>query len=241
MNTEFEYINVISRLLQKAYEVNRDVIPLLSEKFADNIMADGIIHIFGTGHSHMTALEMFTRAGGLGNIEAMLDPDVLLNYGTERGGEVERLPGLADIIAGNYSFKPGDILVVVSNSGRNAVPIEMAMRGKKDGLLVVAVTSKKESEKMTSRHPSGKKLYEIADIVLDNCAPDGDCCIRSQDLLIGPVSSMTSIMLVNTVATEAIKICQSRGFKPLVYQSQNVDNYDNTETYLHYKPRMRHL
>jgi uncharacterized phosphosugar-binding protein len=241
MNTEFAYMNKLTSILEEVYETNKDKIKDLAEKFAENIMEDRIIHTFGTGHSHMIGIELFARAGGLGNVDAMLDPDVLTSNGAVRSGALEKLPGVSDIVYDNYTAKAGDIMIVISNSGRNSMPIEMAMRAKKEGLFVVAVTSLKQSEKMISRHPSGKKLYEVADVVLDNCAPGGDGCLNINGYITGAVSSIASMFILNTITSEAIKIVTDKGFKPYIFQSQNVDGFNNDAIYAHYKGRVKHI
>ena len=125
----------------------------------------------------MIGIELFARAGGLGNVNALLDPDALTSNGAQRSCALEKLPGLADIIYDSYKIEKGDIMIVTSNSGRNAVPIEMAMRCKKEGVFCIAVTNLAQSQATTSRHPSGKKLYEFADCVLDTCVPSGDALL----------------------------------------------------------------
>ncbi|MBR0473377.1 MAG: SIS domain-containing protein [Erysipelotrichaceae bacterium] len=241
MNTEFEYMNTLTSILDEVYETNKDKIHELAEKFAENIMEDRMIHTFGTGHSHMIGIELFARAGGLGNVDALLDPDVLTSNGAQRSGALEKLPGVADIVYDNYNIQPGDIMIVISNSGRNSMPIEMAMRCKKEGVFVVAVTSLKQSEKMISRHPSGKRLFEVADVVLDNCAPSGDGCLNINGYITGAVSSIASMFMLNTITSEAIKIVTDKGFKPYIFQSQNVDGFDNDAIYEHYKGRAKHF
>ena len=241
MNTEFAYMNKLTSILDEVYETNKDKIKDLAEKFAENIMEDRIIHTFGTGHSHMIGIELFARAGGLGNVDAMLDPDVLTSNGAVRSGALEKLPGVSDIVYDNYTAKAGDIMIVISNSGRNSMPIEMAMRCKKEGVFVVAVTSLKQSEKMISRHPSGKKLYEVADVVLDNCSPGGDGCLNINGYITGAVSSIASMFILNTITSEAIKIVTDKGFKPYIFQSQNVDGFNNDAIYEHYRGRVKHL
>ncbi len=241
MKTEFEYVNTITAILEEVYETNREAVKMLAEKVAENIMEDRIIHTFGTGHSHMIGIELFARAGGLGNVDAMLDPDVLTSNGAVRSGALEKLPGLADIVADNYELKAGDIMIVISNSGRNAMPIEMAMRAKKEGLYVIAISSLKQSKQMTSRHHSGKKLYEVADICLDNCSPSGDGCLNINGYITGAVSSIASMFLLNTITSEAIKIVTDKGFKPYIFQSQNVDGFNNDAIYAHYKGRVKHI
>ena len=131
---EFEYMNKITEVLEKSYETNKDLIKDLAVKFAENIKTGHVIHTFGTGHSHMVGIELFARAGGLGNVDAMLDPDTLTAFGAQRSGAIEKLSGLADIIYDQYNIQKGDIMIITSNSGRNAVPIEMAMRCQKEGI-----------------------------------------------------------------------------------------------------------
>ena len=241
MNTEFEYMNRITEILQQVYETNKDSIKMLAEKFAENIMADKLIHTFGTGHSHMLGIELFARAGGLGNVDAMLDPDTLTDFGAVRSSLLEKTNGLSDIIYDNYKIEKGDIMIITSNSGRNPMPIEMAMRCKKEGIYVVAITSLKQSSAMTSRHPSGKRLFELADCVLDNCTPSGDGCLNINGYVTGAVSSIASMFLVNTITSEALKIVTAKGFKPYVFQSQNVDGFDNDAIYRHFEGRIKHF
>ena len=237
----FEYGDRILEVIQKAEETNKDTIKLLAEKFAENIENDKIIHTFGTGHSHMLGIELFARAGGLGNVDAMLDPDTLTSFGAGRSGAMEKTCGVSDVIYDSYPIEAGDIMIITSNSGRNAMPIEMAMRCQKEGVYVVAITNLEQSMNTTSRHPSGKKLYECADCVIDSCVPSGDATLDLDGIKTGPASSIVTMYLINTVVSEAIKIVLSHGKRPYVFQSQNVDGYDNDAIYQHYKGRVKHF
>ena len=189
----------------------------------------------------MLAMEMFSRAGGLANINPIFDPDALTIYGSRRSGEMERLSGLADVIYDNYNISKDDIMIISSNSGRNPLIVEMALRCRKEGVTVVGVTSIEESKKTTSRHESGKLLYELCNILLDNCSPGGDICVDVDGMETGPVSSVTTLVLMNTIVTEAVKIMNDAGFKPFLFQSQNKDGADNVGSYLHYYRRIRSL
>lgn len=240
MAYEFEYMNQIDSLLHTAAETNKEQIIKLSQMFAENIMNDKIIHTFGTGHSHMIGIELFGRAGGLGNVDAVLDPDVLTSNGAQRSGAIEKLSGIADIIYDNYRIEKGDIMIISSNSGRNALPIEMAMRCQKEGVYVVAVTSLQASKSSASRHASGKHLYECADMVIDNCVPAGDSLVTYGGIKTGPGSTIASVFLLDTIVCEAIKLLTEKGEKPPVFQSQNVDGFDNDYIYSHYCSRVKH-
>ncbi|MBE6108232.1 MAG: SIS domain-containing protein [Erysipelotrichaceae bacterium] len=236
---EFEYVNNLTKLMETAFEANKETIRELARKFADNIKDDKLIHTFGTGHSHMIGIELFGRAGGLGNVNALLDPDTLTSNGAQRSSALEKLPGLADIIYDSYKIEKGDIMIVISNSGRNAAPIEMAMRCQKEGVFCIAVTNLAQSQATTSRHPSGKKLYECADCILDTCVPTGDALLNIDGVKTGPGSSIISMFLLNTVVSEALRICAEEGIKAPVFQSQNVDGFDNDAIYKKYDGRVK--
>lgn len=170
---KFAYSEALLAVMKQAEEQNREMIEALSARFAETIMQDRIIHVFGTGHSHMIGVELFARAGGLGNINALLDPDTIPSFGAQRAGRMEQCSGVADAIFDSYRIEKGDLMVITSNSGRNAVPIEMAMRCQKEGIYTIAMTNVSQSKQAKSRHASGKKLYECADCVLDTCVPFG--------------------------------------------------------------------
>ena len=237
----YEYGDKIIECIKVAEEKNKDVIKLLAEKFAENIENDKVIHTFGTGHSHMLGIELFARAGGLGNVDAMLDPDTLTAFGAQRSGAMEKTSGVSDVIYDSYNIQPGDIMIITSNSGRNAMPIEMAMRCKKEGIYTIALTNLEQSKNQTSRHPSGKRLFECVDCVIDSCVPTADATLDLNGIKTGPASSIVTMFLVNTIVSEAIKIVQSHGKRPYVFQSQNVDGFDNNAIYEHFKGRVKHF
>lgn len=237
----YEYMHKAGLLFNKIYETDKEVICLLAEKFADAIQDKRIIHVFGTGHSHMIGIELFCRAGGLANVNAMLDPDAVSGFGARRSGALEKLHGLADIIYDQYQIQPGDIMIIISNSGRNAVPIEMAMRARKEGIYTVALTNYQQSKNTVSRHESGKRLFECVDLVLDNCAPEGDWLMQVNGIHTGPASTLSSVCILNTVMTEALKITADRGGNLPVFGSQNVDGVNNESLYETYGQRVKHF
>ena len=237
----FEYGDRIIEVIKTAEEKNKDTIKFLAEKFAENIENDRLIHTFGTGHSHILGIELFARAGGLGNVDAMLDPDALTSVGAQRSSAIERTCGVSDVIYDAYDIKPGDIMIITSNSGRNAMPVEMAMRCQKEGVYVVAITNLEQSKNAAPRHPSGKRLFECADCIVDSCVPTGDATMELDGIKTGPASSIVTMYLVNTIVTEAMKIVLSHGKRPYVFQSQNVDGFNNDAIYEHFKGRVKHF
>jgi len=234
-------MNKVSELMDSIYETQQPIIDDLAKRFADNIKNNRIIHLFGTGHSHMIGIELFCRAGGLGNVNAILDQDVLTSNGARRSGALEKVSGISDVIFNQYSIQAGDIMIITSNSGRNAMPIEMAMRAKKEGVYTVAMTNLKQSQKTTSRHPSGKRLFECVDCIIDSCVPEGDAMMTVGNVKTAPGSTVSGVVILNTIVNEALQILAKEGCELPVFQSQNVDGFNNDAIYAKYEDRVKHF
>ena len=127
----FKYLDEIKKLIDKLSTEQNEQLKRASEMVANVIANDGIIHTIGTGHSQMIAMEMFGRASNIANVNAIMDDLVLLASGARRSAEIEQVSGLAEILWNKYKFKNSDLIIIISNSGRNAIPIEMAMKAKK--------------------------------------------------------------------------------------------------------------
>ena len=237
----FEYQEKAIQQLNDIVLNQENAIMQAAEYVAACIINDHIIHTFGTGHSHMIGLELFVRAGGLANVNAMLDSMVLTSEGSRRSAEIERISGLSKIIYDQHNISQNDIMMIISNSGRNAMPVEMAMIAKEMGIKTIAITSIEQSKQYPSRNPSGKKLYEIADVVLDNRVPSGDGLLKIRGNLTGAASTLSGVFLVNLVATEAMKIADAKGIKLPIYHSQNIDGFSNDDLYEKYAGRIKHL
>ena len=190
-----------------------------AQAVATSIMNERDFMAFGSGHSELVAREAMWRAGGLGCAMTIVDPS---------GGDVERLEGAAALIFGHYVLRQGSTIIIISNSGINAVPIEAAQLSKKAGLTVVAITSLKHSQGTPSRHKSGKKLYELADIVIDTHTPRGDSAIQLENtnLKVGATSTLVGIFIMQTIIVEAAQAMQAKGYSPPVVISANVPEGD---------------
>ena len=237
----YKYHDALNSLFEKIISVNSQKINQASKLFSKSIMEDKIIHAFGTGHSHMIGLELFVRAGGLANVNTMLDSTTMTAEGAVRSSQIERIEGYSRVIWDQHIIEKGDIIVITSNSGRNSMPIEMAMLAKKKKIPVIAITSIEQSKKYPSRHSSKKKLFELADIVIDNCVPSGDGMFKIGGILTGAASTLSGIFIVNLIASEAIISVDKKGYKLPLYQSQNIDGYSNEELYEKYKGRVKHI
>ncbi len=236
-----KYYEEITKLIETIENKEYNNIVKVAKIFAQKIKEDKIIHFFGTGHSHMIGIEMFVRAGGLSNINAMLDDSITTAGGAQKGSWMEKVDGLADIIYDQYEIDKDDIMVITSNSGRNSVPVQMAMRAKKEGLIVIVITSYDHSKSCESRDKSGKKLYELADIVIDNCVPKGDALLTYGKVSSGPATTLSGTFIVNSILSETLENLYKDDIKLPIFVSQNSDNFNNDHIYEKYSKRIKHM
>jgi len=194
---------------------------------ADTLAADGLVHTFGTGHSHVLAEEAFFRAGGLVAVNPIRNHRLMMLEGAIASTHAEREHGFARLILELHEVSPGDVAIIISNSGRHAVPIEMALEMRTREARVVAITSLAQSRAATSRHASGKRLFELADVVLDNGVPEGDALISVPgiDSPMGPGSTVSGAALVNAVLVDAL--AAARGVRVAVLRSANLEKGDD--------------
>ncbi|HEY8414973.1 MAG TPA: SIS domain-containing protein [Thermaerobacter sp.] len=237
------YAEEAIRLLQRIREEQMPVIDRAAEVIARSMAAGGILHIFGTGHSHLIAEEVVYRAGVLAPVDAILEPSLTGHVDVTKSEVAERLEGWGPIIVEHRRFDPDDVLLVVSNSGRNAAPVEVALEAKKRGIPVLAITSRAFSASVPSRHSSGKRLFEVADLVIDNLAPFGDAILDVPGLPVpaGPVSGLAGVFIVHCLLVQAVEHLLRLGVTPPVLMSGNRDegrDY-NEEILARYRHRIR--
>jgi uncharacterized phosphosugar-binding protein len=239
------YFSLVIELLGRLRESQGAAVAAAAEAIAASLAADGIVHLFGTGHSHMLAEEMFYRAGGLMAVQAILDPAVVLSGGARRTTVTERTPGAAAEIAERYDLRSGDVGIVVSNSGRNPAPIEMAQLMKAHGLKVIALTSITHSSALPPLPPHTRRLFEIADIVLDNGGEYGDAALHldSVPYPAGPTSTVAGATLLHAVFIGAMERLIAGGRSVVNFPSGNIEGADATAIAAElerYRDRIRH-
>ena len=220
------YARLLHEALAEAARDEADAIVRAAELVADTVAADGVVHLFGSGHSALVAAESVGRSGSLVPLNQVLDRTEDL---------AERLPGygrtLAEHYHQQYGLQPGETLVVVSNSGINPLGIDLALAARERGLTVIAITNVRQSRELTSRHASGQHLFEVADVVLDNHAPFGEAALTLPGVAqrVASVGTITGCFLINAVMTAAVQALAARGVEPPILVSENAGYPDADE------------
>ncbi len=198
-----------------------------AQRFAKTILAGRLVHVFGTGHSRMAVEEMFPRYGSFPGFHPIVElsmsfhnPVVGAN-GQRQAMFLENVQGFGPVLWRNFVTSPDDALLAISSSGCNAVTIDVAAEAKRLGMFVVALTSRANADVSTSKHESGKKLYELADLVVDQQAPPGDSVVWIDGLKtpVSPLSSVTGCTLVNLIKAEVARLLTEAGQPPKVLTS----------------------
>jgi uncharacterized phosphosugar-binding protein len=212
-----EYLNNIKEILERIEEGESQALDMAAEAVSDVICRDGIIHVFGCGHSHLAALDAFYRAGGLACVSPLLDEDLMLHDGGAKSSRMEKMPGIAAEAFRRAGVDPQkDLLVVISASGKNAAPVEMLRTAKAAGVKTMAISS--------SRYKlHGGVLLDEADLPVDCLVPYGDAVIEVGESRMGGLSTYASLFILNSVLIEGAKRVCDRGVKPPIYTSGNVE------------------
>lgn len=242
-----EYLDSVIGLLERIRDEEAEAVQQAAVLMADAIMGGQRIFGFGCTHSSLPIQDVVYRAGGLVLINPIFGPgiDSLNVRPAPISSAMERLEGYADVLLDNAPIQKGDVLILVSVSGRNAVPVEMARSAQERGIKVIGVTAREYTDNVTSRHPSGKKMYEFADVVLDNKVAKGDAILSHEKMpqKFTPASGVTSTALLQSLVAATIDECLHRGFTPPVVLAANVDGgYEyNAKLWQEYADRIFYL
>lgn len=212
------YFARANELLAAAWNNNAPAIQQLAPVLGQVVAKGGVIHTFGSGHSELISREIIGRAGGLVCVTGIVDPT---------GGFIENLPDygtkLVERYDRQYQLIPGEAIIVISNSGKNASPIDVALYAKKKGLTVIALTCLAMSKVTPSQHGSGKRLFEVADYVLDNGGVPGDAIVEvTGDVKAGPTSTFIGCSVLNWLMLATMEWLKANQHPLPVLRSQNV-------------------
>src|SRR5437660_2732314 len=254
MNAAVSYFEKATELLRQVRDHELDAIQRAAEVCAASIAQGGLVFLFGAGHSRMLCEEMTPRQGCFPGFVALVElalsnhADIVGANGLRAPLYLEKYEGYAEEILKSFHFGPHDAFIVISTSGIRPVVVEMAAGAKRRGMPVIAIVSRHHSERVAAAHSSGKKLIDVADIVIDNHCPPGDCVFEIEGLewRTGPASTVTGGMIINMLRCEVAERLIARGLKLVLLPShQFVGNADAAEQlerfYEVYRKSLRHL
>lgn len=228
-------------VVEKIRNTQKENIMNAAKMIADAHIAGNTFYVSGSGHSHSVAEELYGRAGGLAFTVPIMTSELTLTEHPTKSTFIERLEGYATILAELYKISENDVVLIASNSGRNAYPVELALEAKKRGAKVIAMTSLTHSKQVTSRHNSGKLLYEVADIVIDTCGEKGDAStyLGKIDVPILPTSSISNTFICAALSAKVASYLHESGHEVEVLVSANVDGgFEKNEAYMEKYCRM---
>lgn len=210
------YFDKVIALLGEIRSTQANAIKEAGLIVGETVRDGGIVHAFGSGHSAAVAYEAHGRAGGLAAVSAIIDP---------LRGLSEKVEGYGRALTTPIRFAEHDSMIVISNSGRNPLPLEVAMIAREKGLRVIAITSLAHSTSVTSRHSSGKRLFELADVIIDNLGEPGDAVVALDgcDIPVGPTSTITGAYIMNEITIAAVRWMTENHIEPPVFKSANLD------------------
>ncbi|MCO7124231.1 SIS domain-containing protein [Sporolactobacillus shoreicorticis] len=243
MNTYFEHVKQIAETVLETQEENMRA---AANFFAETIKSGHTIYAFGASHAGIITEELFYRTGGLALINPVLTPSLMLNTKpVTMTSKMERLSGFGKIIFSTLPASEGDTLLIHSVSGRNPVSIEMAIAAQEKGLNTVALTNLTYSKQVTSRHSSGKRLFEVCDLVIDNCGDFEDSSMQLAGLeqKVAPTSTAIGSLIANAIVLKTAEKLLDEGITPPVFHSSNVDGGDafNTKIFKAYTEQIHYM
>ena len=208
--------NVVRDLIDDIEATQMENIEAAAQAVAKCIKDGGIVQAWGSGHSAAGAMEVAHRAGGFIPTKRLMEPS---------NGQYEGVEGVGTVFMKKVDVRPGDVVFIISNSGRNPLCLDIALGCKAKGGTIIAVTALEASKDLKPKHSCGKNLYEVSDIVLDNRVPEGDSCIDLDgfDGKVCGMSMITTSVLIQAVMYRAMELLVADGITPPVYKSQNID------------------
>lgn len=223
-----EFESRIVSLIHTFSETQESVLRQSAEHIARCITEGGRFFTVGTGHSHMVGEEFYARAGGLACTRLIAPMELTLGEHPMKSTHIERISAYADVMIAQYGIHAGDTVLISSNSGRNGMLVELALKLKKLGATTIAFTNRRHSESVASRHDSGKKLYELCDFVIDNCGEPGDASVPLEGVRgrMGASSSIIGMYMAQTLSMYIAEALVELGAEVPVFLSSNLDAGD---------------
>jgi len=229
------YLDQGLELIQRLQDTQLENIEQAAEVIARAVAEGHTLYAWGGPHSSLPVQDIFWRAGGLALVNPVFTHGLSLEVGPiYLTSFLERTEGAGREFFSQIGAEPGDVIILLSTSGRNAFPIEMAMSAREAGLKVIGVTSLTYTQAVTSRHSSGRKMYEYCDIVLDNLTVPGDAVLEEKRLpqKVGPTSGWMGCLILQALMAEVAERLAEKGVVPPIYFALNLDGQDEYSRYL---------
>ena len=218
------YFAAIETLMHKVSGEEQQAVEKIAGEIATRLARGGIIQLFGCGHSHLIAEESFFRAGGLVPVQPIFVESLMLHEGATNSSANEKDPAFIHTFADRLDFRPDDTIIVISTSGRNPVPIDVAMKARQCGAYTVSIQSLQyKASEQPSKHQTGDRLEDVVDDVLNTHVPLGDGLLTSGDLSYAPASSIMGNLLLHATFSRVIEQMIESGQEPPVFKSGNLD------------------
>ena len=253
-NSAFEYIHQAQEIITRIQATQMEAIERAAEQCAQTIASYGLVHLFGTGHSRIFVEEMFPRHGSFPGFHPIVELSLTFHNvvvganGQRQAMFLEHVEGLGQTILRNFVFSPPDCFLIFSNSGVNEVVVDVALEAKRQGYPVIAVVSLDHCSRSDVLHSSGKKLPDIADIVIDNCTPGGDALVQVPGLAdpVGPGSTIGAATVTNAIKCRVAEKLVALGKPPIVLTSSVLIGSEASkqrfdECYDDYRARIRQI
>lgn len=213
------YFKIMQDVVDEVLDTQKTNIKKAADILAKTTKNNGIIYGFGTGHSHLVTDDAFWRAATPANYCALLEQSATGSFEITKSYNIENTYGIGQIIVDYNRITPNDCMIIISNSGNNIAPVDAAIRAKEKGIPVIAITAVKYSNFLTTKHKSGYKLKDLADVVLDNCSLIGDAAVEIEnfEMKVGSTSTIPNVFLQNAILVQMVENLVKEGFTPDVY------------------------
>ena len=224
------YFDAAAQIVRHVAETQAGAIEQAAQRCAAAIVGDHLVHLFGSGHSRMAVEEIWPRYGSFPGFHPIVELSLTFHNqvvganGQRQAMFVENTPGFARAILRNFALDPADVMIVFSTSGTSVVPVEVAMLAREAGLFTIGVMSVDHCRRAEAKQPDGKKLLDVVDLTLDNCAPPGDAAVHVPhlDQPVGPTSTLGNTIIVNALKCRVAELLAEAGKPPLVLTSSLV-------------------
>ncbi|MEN6531923.1 MAG: SIS domain-containing protein [Anaerolineaceae bacterium] len=228
------YFEVMREVVEDVLSTQEANIMKAAEILTNTTQNNGIIHLFGSGHSSLIAEDVFWRAATLANVHAIFESAVAGINEVTKTSKIEKLEGIGRIILEYNRVLPPDAIICISNSGNNAATVDVALGAKERGVPVIAITNVTYADQLTSHHSSGKKLKDVADVVIDNCSLYGDAAVEIPGFSqkVGATSTIPVAFIVPALLVQTCENLVDLGIQPDVYYNGHLA-YEDPAIKLH--------